>query len=41
MDMIDDVEFSMFFDKESVNGFYFNNGKVKLFMGINDIVMFS
>ena len=39
MDMTDDAEFSMFLDKESVNGSHLNNGKVKLPMGTNDIVM--
>lgn len=39
MDMTDDAEFSMFLDKDSVNGPHLNNGKVKLPMGTNDIVM--
>lgn len=38
MDMVDDLEFNMFFDKDSINGLYFYNGKVKMFLGINDIV---
>ncbi|KAJ7374161.1 Putative Polycomb group protein asxl2 [Desmophyllum pertusum] len=39
MEMADDPEFNMFLDKDSINGPHLNNGKVKLPMGTNDIVM--
>lgn len=39
MDMADDSEFNTFLDKESVNGPHLHNGKVKLPLGSNDIVM--
>lgn len=38
MDMADDSEFNMFLDKDSINGPHLHNGKVKMPLGMNDIV---
>lgn len=39
MDMADDSEFNMFLDKDTINGPHLHNGKVKVPLGTNDIVM--
>jgi len=39
MDMADDTEFNHFLDKGSLNGPHLSNGKVKMPLGTNDIVM--
>lgn len=39
MDMADDSEFNTFLDKDNVNGPHLHNGKVKVTLGSNDIVM--